>query len=106
MVNHALRGNLSGEPNTFIGRERELSELLKIAPAARALTLCGAGGIGKTRLAVRVLAELAGDFPDGVWFVEFADLRQPDLVASRIASVIGVTEEPGRALLETLADAL
>ncbi|HXP22191.1 MAG TPA: tetratricopeptide repeat protein [Streptosporangiaceae bacterium] len=106
MVEHALRGNLSGEPNAFIGRERELSELLRIAPAARALTLCGAGGIGKTRLAVRMLAALADDFPDGVWFVEFADLQQPDLVESRIASVIGVTEEPGRPLIETLADVL
>jgi predicted ATPase/DNA-binding CsgD family transcriptional regulator/tetratricopeptide (TPR) repeat protein len=55
---------------------------------------------------MRVLAELAGDFPDGAWFVEFADLRQPDLIESRIAAVVGVTEEPGRPLIETLADVL
>ena len=72
----------------------------------RAVTLCGPGGIGKTRLALRVLAGLADDFPDGVWFIELGDLRQPDLVVSRVASVIGVDEEPGRPLLETLADAL
>ena len=72
----------------------------------RALTLCGAGGIGKTRLALRVLAAAADEFPDGVWFVELGDLRQPDLVVSRVASVIGVGEEPGRPLLDTLADAL
>jgi predicted ATPase/DNA-binding NarL/FixJ family response regulator len=73
---------------------------------ARALTLCGAGGIGKTRLALRVLAGVAEEFPDGAWFVELGDLRQPDLVVSRVASVIGISEEPGRPLVETLADAL
>jgi predicted ATPase/DNA-binding NarL/FixJ family response regulator len=72
----------------------------------RALTLCGTGGIGKTRLALQVLAAAADDYPDGVWFVELGDLRQPDLVVSRVASVIGVSEEPSRPLLETLADAL
>ena len=72
----------------------------------RVLTLCGAGGIGKTRLALRILATVADEFPDGVWFVELADLRQPDLVISRIAATVGVAEEPGRPLLETLADAL
>jgi predicted ATPase/DNA-binding CsgD family transcriptional regulator len=94
------------EPNSFVGRERELDELRQFVRSTRALTLCGPGGIGKTRLALRVLAELADDFPDGVWFIELGDLRQPDLVVSRVASVIGVDEEPGRPLLETLADAL
>ena len=68
--------------------------------------MCGPGGIGKTRLALRLLASMAADFPDGVWFVELADLRQPDLVISRVAAVLGVSEEPGRPLLETLADVL
>ncbi|HTZ28767.1 MAG TPA: LuxR C-terminal-related transcriptional regulator [Streptosporangiaceae bacterium] len=94
------------EPNSFVGRERELDELRRFVPSTRAVTLCGPGGIGKTRLALRVLAELADEFPDGVWFIELGELRQPDLVVSRVASVIGVDEEPGRPLLETLADAL
>jgi len=94
------------EPNSFVGRERELDELRRFVPSTRAVTLCGPGGIGKTRLALRVLAELADDFPDGVWFIELGDVRQPELVVSRVASVIGVDEEPGRPLLETLADAL
>jgi predicted ATPase/DNA-binding CsgD family transcriptional regulator len=72
----------------------------------RALTLCGAGGIGKTRLALQILAAVADEFPDGTWFVELGDLRQPDLVVSRVASAVGVGEEPGRPLLDTLADAL
>jgi predicted ATPase/DNA-binding NarL/FixJ family response regulator len=94
------------EPNSFVGRERELDELRQFARSMRALTLCGSGGIGKTRLALRVLAGLTDDFPDGVWFIELADLRQPELVVSRVASVIGVEEEPGRPLIDTLADAL
>jgi predicted ATPase/DNA-binding CsgD family transcriptional regulator len=98
--------NVFEEPNSFVGRERELDELRRFVPSVRAVTLCGPGGIGKTRLALRVLAELADDFPDGVWFIELGELRQPDLVVSRVASVIGVDEEPGRPLLDTLADAL
>ena len=101
-----IYGGTTVEFNAFIGRDRELRELRALAAGARALTLCGAGGIGKTRLALHLLAELAVGYPDGAWFVELADLRQPELVASRIASVIGVTEEPGRPLLATLADAL
>jgi predicted ATPase len=74
--------------------------------STRALTLCGPGGIGKTRLALRLLALMATEFPDGAWFVELADLQHPDLVISRVAAVLGVSEEPGRPLLETLADVL
>ena len=51
--------------------------------STRALTLSGPGGIGKTRLAPRLLASMAGEFPDGAWFVELADLRQPDLDVRR-----------------------
>jgi len=105
MVTDQLRQNFE-EPNSFVGRERELSELRRSVPSLRALTLCGPGGIGKTRLALRVLAGLTDEFPDGVWFIELGDLRRPELVVSRVAAVIGVDEEPGRPLLDTLADAL
>jgi len=101
-----IQAHLPEEPNSFVGRERELVELRQMLRRTRALTLCGPGGIGKSRLALRLLASAADEFPDGVWFVELADLRQPDLVASRIAAVIGVTEEAGRPLLETLSEAL
>src|SRR5262252_1944207 len=102
----AIPTNLPQEQNSFVGRELELGKLRELLGATRALTLCGTGGIGKTRLALQVLAAVADDFPDGVWFVELGDLRQPDLVVSRVASAVGVGEEPGRPLLETLADAL
>src|SRR5215471_13667560 len=101
-----LHGIAGQELSAFIGREHELRELHRLAPQARALTLCGAGGIGKTRLALRLIAALAVGYPDGAWFVDLADLRQPDLVASRVAVALGLSEEPGRPLIETLADAL
>jgi predicted ATPase len=101
-----IQAHLPEEPNSLIGRERELDELRRLVYSARALTLCGPGGIGKTRLALRLLALIAAEFPDGAWLVELADLQQPDLVVSRIAAVLGVSEEPGRPLLETLADVL
>ena len=94
------------EPDSFIGRERELGELRQLARDWRAVTLCGPGGIGKTRLLLRLVALVAGDYPDGTWFIELGDLRQPELVVSRVASAIGVEEEAGVSLLDTLADAL
>jgi predicted ATPase/DNA-binding CsgD family transcriptional regulator len=100
------RVSIGDEPDSFVGRERELDELRLLARDKRAVTLCGAGGIGKTRLVLRLLAALAPVFPDGAWFVELGDLRQPELVVSKVAATIGVAEEPGVPLLDTLADAL
>src|SRR5436305_7672411 len=95
MTSQAVQPSLPAEPNVFIGRERELAELRKLLRGTRALTLCGAGGIGKTRLALRLINGLATQFPEGVWLVELGDLRQPDLVVPRIAATVGVAEEPG-----------
>jgi predicted ATPase/DNA-binding CsgD family transcriptional regulator len=100
------RVSISDEPNSFVGRERELEELRQFARGMRAVTLCGAGGIGKTRLLLRLLAAVSDDYPDGTWFVELGDLRQAELVVSRVATAIGVAEEPGVPLIETLTDAL
>jgi predicted ATPase/DNA-binding NarL/FixJ family response regulator len=97
---------LPAEFTSFVGRADEVARLAGMLRAGRALTLLGAGGIGKTRLAVRLLAETAADFPDGVWFVDVGELSQPQLVVGAVASVIGVDEEPGRPLTDTLADAV
>jgi len=101
-----MQAHLPEEPNSFVGRERELEELSRLVRVTRVLTLCGPGGIGKTRLALRLLASVAPGFPDGVWFVGLGDLREPDLVMSRVAAVMGITEEPGRPLADTVAAAL
>jgi predicted ATPase/DNA-binding CsgD family transcriptional regulator len=99
-------GNLPAEPNSFVGRERDLAELARLLGGVRALTLCGPGGIGKTRLALRLACEIVPDFPDGAWLVELADTEDPSLVARRVAATLGVREEPDRPLAETLTAAL
>ncbi len=101
-----LRGNLPAEPNRFIGRERDLAELALLLTDVRVLTLCGTGGIGKTRLAVRLGGDVADGFPDGAWLVSLADVAGPALVTTRVAWALGVREEPGQPLDATLEDAL
>ncbi|MGW4791992.1 AAA family ATPase, partial [Nonomuraea sp. NPDC004297] len=66
------RHNLPAEPNRFVGRERDLDDLHDLFDETRVVTLCGVGGIGKTRLALQVAAGLLPAFPDGVWVVELA----------------------------------
>jgi predicted ATPase/DNA-binding CsgD family transcriptional regulator len=99
----SFRHNLPVEVTSFVGREREMLELKQLARLARLLTLTGAGGCGKTRLAMRLATELLDDYPGGVWLVEFASLAAPALVPQAVASVLGIGEEPGRSLTQTLA---
>src|SRR5215467_15073498 len=107
-----LTGNLPAEPNSFIGRERDLAELARLLGEVRALTLSGLGGIGKTRLAVRLARDvLSGENPDEgpgdldeAWLVELADWHGP--VAQAVATTLGVREEQGVPLAQTLAEAL
>ncbi|MBB2911381.1 putative ATPase/DNA-binding NarL/FixJ family response regulator [Streptosporangium becharense] len=99
-------GNLPLEPNEFVGREADVEELTDLLAVARLVTLCGAGGIGKSRLAVRVAARVAREFPGGVWLVELADAVRGDPVEPRVAAVLGVKAEPSRALTETLLGVL
>ncbi|PZG19697.1 LuxR C-terminal-related transcriptional regulator [Nonomuraea aridisoli] len=100
------RHNLPADPNRFVGRERDLHDLRGLFAETRVVTLCGVGGIGKTRLALQVAAGLTAAHPDGVWLVELAGLRRPELVDQEIARVLGVREEAGRPLLDTVTDRL
>ncbi|MEV4171180.1 LuxR C-terminal-related transcriptional regulator [Nonomuraea sp. NPDC049709] len=91
--------NLPAEPNRFIGRARDVSELSALVREERVITLSGVGGIGKTRLSLRVAAQARPWFADGVWLVELARLGNPALVAGELAGVLGVRDEiPGRLL--------
>jgi predicted ATPase/DNA-binding CsgD family transcriptional regulator len=98
--------NLPTQLTTFIGREREIAEVKRLLASARLLTLTGAGGAGKTRLALRVAADCLEQYPDGVWFVDLAPLADSTFVPSSVAAVLGVPEQPTRPLIDTLADYL
>jgi predicted ATPase/DNA-binding CsgD family transcriptional regulator len=98
------RGNVPLELTSFIGRERELAEIERLLGQARLLTLVGAGGSGKTRLALRAAAR--HQVAHGVWWVHLASLSDPELVARRIASALGVAEAPGRTSTELIVEYL
>jgi len=91
---------------SFIGREREMAEIRRLLAGSRLVTLTGAGGSGKTRLALQVAADVLEEFPNGVWLVELTPLADPALVPQTVASVFGVREVPGRPVLDTLVDYL
>ena len=97
-----LPNNLPQQTTSFIGRERELVEVKALLPRTRLLTLLGMGGLGKTRLSLQVAAEVMPDYPDGVWFFDLAPMRDPGLVVSEAAQVLGVREEPGRTPLQSV----
>jgi predicted ATPase len=86
------QSNLPIQPTALVGRESELADVLKLLAEARLVTLTGAGGSGKTRLALQAAAELVDEFKDGVWWVSLAALRDPDLVEPTIAQVVGAKE--------------
>ncbi len=101
-------GNLPAEATSFIGRRRELADVRKKLSAARLVSLVGPGGVGKTRLAIRVATELGRGFRDGTWLVELADIRDPELVSSAVMSALDLRDqaaaEPLPLLLTYLQD--
>jgi predicted ATPase/class 3 adenylate cyclase len=94
--------NLPHQLTSFVGRARELAEIRTALAHTRLLTLVGMGGLGKTRLSLHVAADEMDAYPDGVWFVELAPLRDGRLVTQAIATVLGVKEEAGRPVAEAV----
>jgi predicted ATPase/DNA-binding winged helix-turn-helix (wHTH) protein len=99
----SARCNIPEPPTSFIGRERELVQIKRLLAKTRLLTLVGAGGIGKTRLALQAAAEIRDAYRDGVWLVELASITDPSLVASSVAQVLGVREKTGAAMAASIA---
>ena len=102
----ARRHNLPHALTSFVGREHELVAVKRALGMTRLLTLTGPGGSGKTRLALEVARDLAGAYSDGVWLVELAGLSEGELVPQEVMTTLGVREQPGRPLTETLVEAL
>ncbi|MGO9692955.1 MAG: ATP-binding protein [Mycobacterium sp.] len=102
----ASPGNLRPAVTSFIGRESEVAELQAAVKAHRLLTLTGVGGVGKTRLALEVAGRLFDEFPDGVWFFELAAVTDPAAVPDAVAAVLGVIQQPGQSVAESVAAAL
>jgi predicted ATPase len=99
-------GNLRPAPTSFIGRESELDEVQAAVKAHRLVTLTGVGGVGKTRLALEVAAHLVDEFPDGVWVFELAAVTDPAAVPDAVAAVLGITQQPGKTVSESIAATL
>src|SRR5882757_5926003 len=87
---------------SFIGREAEIDDVRRLLTASRLVTLGGAGGVGKTRLAVQVVGQLATGHADGACFVDFAPIAQPDLVAVTVARALGLPDQPGRSPVDVM----
>jgi predicted ATPase/class 3 adenylate cyclase len=98
--------NLPLNSQELIGREEELAAVAKLLPTTHLLTVVGAGGVGKTRFALEIAGLLGDEYPDGAWFVELAPTADPALVPAAVADALGVHEEPGRPLRDTVLDAL
>ncbi len=98
--------NLPRQLTGFIGREVEVTELRRLLRERRLVTLTGAGGSGKTRLALEAARAMLEDFPEGAFLVDLAPLSRPELVAEAVGSVLGVQAPPDRSVLDSLADFL
>jgi hypothetical protein len=99
-----LHHNLPAQRSSFVGRERETLEVKRELATTRLLTLTGAGGSGKTRLALEVARGLVGAYPDGVRLVELAPLSEEALVPKAVAEALKVSERSAEPLADTLAD--
>jgi predicted ATPase len=99
-------GNLRPAATSLIGRGSEVGEIEAAVKAHRLVTLTGVGGVGKTRLALEVAAQLSDQFPDGVWVLELAAVTDPSAVPDAVAAVLGITQQPGKTVSQSVAAAL
>ena len=98
--------NLPLQLSSFIGREKEQKEIINLLTKKRLVTLLGAGGIGKTRLALQIGQKLLNNYPNGIWFIALDSLFEPALTTQTVASIFGIREDTERTLLQKLLDVL
>ena len=99
-------GNLRPATTSLIGRDRDIAEIKTAVRSHRLVTLTGVGGVGKTRLALEIAAQLADEFPDGVWFLELAAVTDPASIPDAVATALGITQQPGKSMADSVAAAL
>nr|WP_242453320.1 adenylate/guanylate cyclase domain-containing protein [Mycolicibacterium sp. P9-64] len=99
-------GNLRPSATSLIGREAEVAEIEAELRNHRLVTLTGVGGVGKTRLAIEAATRLAHEFPDGVWVFELAAVANPAAVPDAVAAVLGITQQPGKTVSQSVAATL
>jgi predicted ATPase/class 3 adenylate cyclase/DNA-binding CsgD family transcriptional regulator len=99
----AVPRSLPMQLTSFVGREPELARVRQLLAENRWVTLTGAGGVGKTRLAVQVAALAAGEFADGTWYVDLAPVTDPEMVPIAVSRALGLADHPGRSTMDTLA---
>jgi predicted ATPase/class 3 adenylate cyclase len=105
--NPELPNNLPGQLSAFVGREQEVQDVRRLVGSARLVTLTGAGGCGKTRLALQAAAELLDEARDGVWFADLAPLTEGEQIPAAVAAVLGLADPGGQQpLLESLTESL
>src|SRR5262245_4245457 len=105
----ATRGrgaNLPVDVTSFVGRRQELAAVRRLLSKSRLVTLTGAGGVGKTRLALQVADQARRVFPDGVWLVSLADLADPELLLPTVATVVGAQDYSGQEPMAILVEFL
>jgi non-specific serine/threonine protein kinase len=102
MATETASHNLPAQLSSFFGREAEVEEVKRLLGTTRLLTLTGAGGVGKTRLALEVGVRVLDECPDGVWLVELAALSDPDFLAQTVATALGMRETPGRSPMDAV----
>jgi class 3 adenylate cyclase len=96
-------GNLPVQATSFLGREHDQAEVAEMLGRVRLLTLTGVGGVGKTRLALQVAAELSPEYPDGAWLVELAAVGDPSATGHAVAGTLGITQQPGMTIEQSVA---
>ena len=101
-ANTAVAQRLPVQLTSFVGRAAEMTDVRRILADNRLVTLTGAGGVGKTRLALEVAGRMMGECRDGVWYVDLAPIIDPDLVPVAVARALGLPDQPGRSTMETL----
>ena len=101
----ALPGNLPAQVTSFVGRDDDVAQIVEmLAEGAALVTLIGTGGVGKTRLAVQVAAEVLAQFADGAWFCDLASARDGDAMAQVVATALGCVQRPGLSLADSIVE--